>query len=314
MTSHSILVTAAEPPAGSQFLSTQMGFPGLEYAFLKYLNVSIEGEKTLHGFYLPFLAGYHRVLDLGSGLGGFVKLLCAEGHDAYGVDSDHGCIVEAQQNGIRVVEADVVEHLRTLPAASLDAIFSAHMVEHMPYQAVIETIQLAHRALRPGGRLLLVTPNPRALITHLELYHLHFAHVALYHPDMLAFFMTYSGFAQTASGENPQTMPQHISASSPLRHLSGFAVPTSSVAAQAVLPKPTNPLRRALWYVKIRLAGWLVQPYFDRVQQDLQQTQAQLTEVATMLQSTIQAVNRPFECYVIGDKAPDQPTVPANQP
>lgn len=279
-----------------------MSHTGLDYAFLQYLNVSIEGEAALHGFYLPFLAGRNRVLDLGCGLGGFVKLLCENGHDAYGVDSDPQCIAAAQRHNLPVVETDVVEHLRTLPPASLDAIFSAHLVEHMPYPAVLETVQLAHRALRPGGRLLLVTPNPRALVTHLELYHLHFGHVALYHPKLLAFFMSYSGFIHTETGENPHTLPQHVSAESPLRHLT---LPGRSARPPQgeMLPRPSNPLRRGLWYVKMGLVRWLVQPYYDRTQQEIQRLHTELTQVENSLRTLIEATNRPFECYAIGDKA-----------
>jgi SAM-dependent methyltransferase len=279
------------------------GVDGLDYAFLRYLNVSIEGEAPLHGFYLPMLSGYQRVLDLGCGLGGFVKLLGEAGHDAYGVDSDPDCIAAARTHGFPVVEADVVAHLRTLAPESLDAIFSAHMVEHMPYPAVLETIQLAHRALRPGGRLLLVTPNPRALITHLELYHMHFGHVALYHPNLLTFFMHYSGFARTATGENPHTMPHHISAESPLRLLDTLPPMPPEPMQTEVLPMPTNLLRRGLWYGKMAIIRWLVQPYVDRAQAELRQTQARLRQVEQTLQTTIDAVNRPFECYALGDKA-----------
>jgi SAM-dependent methyltransferase len=281
-----------------------MNAPGLDYAFLKYLNVSIEGEAPLHSFYLPMLAGYGRVLDLGCGLGGFVKLLGEAGIDAYGVDSDPHCIAEAQAHGLPVVEMDVIAHLRQLPPNSLDAIFSAHLVEHMPYAAVLELVQLAHRALRPGGRLLLVTPNPRALITHLELYHLHFGHMALYHPDLLAFFLRHSGFAQTKTGENPHTMPAQVSGASPLRYLlQPPAYEYRQAGATAVLPKPANPLRRAIWYVKMVLIHWLVQPYYDQNVRELRQIQTHLAQVDRTLRATLTAINRPFECFVIGDKA-----------
>lgn len=281
-----------------------MNHDSLDYTFLKYLNVSIEGEGALHGFYLPMLRGYERVLDLGCGLGGFVKLLCDHGFDAYGVDSDPQCIAEARQHNLPVVEADVVSHLRDLPPASLDAIFSAHMVEHMPYDVVLETIQLAHRALRPGGRLLLVTPNPRALVTHLELYHMHFGHIALYHPNLLAFFMTHSGFAHTEQGENPHTMPEHVSAESPLRHLNALVDwQQPAMDWPPVLPKPANPLRRGVWHVKMALVHWLVQPYFDRNQSQLHQLRGRVAQLEETLRTTVAAVNRPFECYVIGDKA-----------
>lgn len=281
-----------------------MNFPGLDYAFLKYLNVSIAGEAALHAFYLPLLAQYPRVLDLGCGLGGFVKLLCDNGHDAYGVDSDAQCIAAARRHSLSVVGADVVEHLRGLQPASLDAIFSAHMVEHMPYAVVLETIQLAHRALKPGGRLLLVTPNPQALITHLELFHMHFGHVALYHPALLSFFMDYCGFAATATGENPDTLPEMISATSPLRVLSQLPPIAAPLAKSGpILPRPTHPLRRALWYVKMMWVRWLVQPYFDQTRRELAATQGQLVQLAQNLETTLAAINRPFECYALGDKA-----------
>jgi SAM-dependent methyltransferase len=278
--------------------------PGLDYAFLKYLGVSVDGEEALHSFYLPFLAGRSRVLDLGCGMGGFVKLLREQGIDGYGVDSDPQCIAEARAHNLSVIEADVVEYLRTLEPASLDAIFSAHMVEHMPYSVVLETIQLAQRALKPGGRLLLVTPNPRALIAHLELYPMHFGHIAMYHPKLLAFFMDYAGFAHTEMGENPHTMAVQVSADSPLRALPTLplSILERGPGGEVILPKPTHPLRKAIWYVKMGLVHWLVQPYFDHTARTLKQLETRVAQSEQALQITLQAIDRPFECYVIGDK------------
>lgn len=275
------------------------------------MGVSVAGEAALHSFYLPFLSGRQRVLDLGCGMGGFVKLLREQGIDGYGVDSDPQCIAEARTHQLPVVEADVVDYLRTLEPASLDAIFSAHMVEHMPYAVVLETIQLAYRALKPNGRLLLVTPNPRALIAHLELYPMHFGHVAMYHPQLLSFFMEYAGFTQTETGENPHTMAAQVSANSPLRTLPTQSAnigrervghPQALPAIDHVLPKPTHPLRKAIWYVKMGLVRWLVQPYFDHTMRKLNQLNVGLAESEQALRTTLQAIDRPFECYVIGDK------------
>lgn len=47
-----------------------------------------------------------------------------------------------------------------LAAESFDAIYAGEVVEHVPYEAVDDFIGAAHRALRPGGRLILTTPNP----------------------------------------------------------------------------------------------------------------------------------------------------------
>ena len=114
------------------------------------------------------------------------------------------CVGEARTHAIPVVQDNVIDHLRTIEPGALDAIFSAHLVEHLPYEVVLELIELSFRALRPGGRLLLATPNPRALVSHLEMYTMHFGHVAMYHPNLLAFFMRYAGFAARRPAEKTQ--------------------------------------------------------------------------------------------------------------
>jgi len=70
-----------------------------------------------------------------------------------------------------------------------------------------------------------------------------------------------------------------------------------------VLPKPSNPLRKILWYAKMVLVRWLVQPYFDQMVREVNGVSAQVDQVDRALHTTIAALDRPFECYVIGDKA-----------
>jgi hypothetical protein len=106
-------------------------------------------------------------------------------------------------------------------------------------------------------------------------------------------------------------MPHHVSGSSPLRLLDSIVYNLAQREPQAanrreVLPKPPNPVRRGLWYVKMGLVRWLVQPYYDRLQGELAATHARLSQMEENLRTSIDAVNRPFECYVIGDKAVQQ--------
>lgn len=276
-----------------------MNEPSLDYAFLRYFGVDAAVEERFHSYYLSYLTDHNRILDLGSGMGGFVKLLCDAGKDAYGVDSDPGCVAEARGLGVPVVEADVVEHLETLEAGTLDAIFSAHLVEHLPYPVVLQVIRLSYRALRPGGRLLLVTPNPRSLISHLEFYHQHFGHIAFYQPELLAFFMNYAGFARTQTGENPETSPDRVAPQHPLAWLSSPAslaqISRPPLTPATILPTPHHRLRRMIWYLKMWLARWLVRPYTDPLMGRLNEAEDRLRHLTT-------TANRPFECYAIGDK------------
>lgn len=277
----------------------QAKYPDLDYRFLQFLGVSMDGEAALHSLYVPMLAGHNKVVDLGCGLGGFVKLLRSQGVDAFGVDGDPMCVAEARSHDIPIVQDDVLNYLRAVESESLDAVFSAHLVEHLPYEVVLELIELSFRALRPGGRLLLATPNPRALVSHLELYTMHFGHVAMYHPNLLAFFMRYAGFDAVTYGENPASIASNVAGLSPLTRLdstlqemTGAAGP---VPATAVLPKPGNPLRGIVWHIKMALVKWLVQPYYDQLGSDIARQQ-------NALSTLLEATQRPFESYVVGDK------------
>jgi SAM-dependent methyltransferase len=182
---------------------------GLDDAFMRHIGVRGDVQRYIQEIYLPYFQGRQRVVDLGSGDGDFVALLVERGHEALGVDSDPSIVARAREAGLPVVEADVFDWLEAEAAAveagerpSWDGFFSAHLVEHLPYQKVLELCIQAHRLLRPGGVIVLATPNVAAIHAHLDGYYKHFGHVTFYHPDLLSFFLTHSGFEITESGAN----------------------------------------------------------------------------------------------------------------
>lgn len=269
---------------------------GLDFAFLQYIGVTPESQIPIRRFYLPMFAGCQRVVDLGCGGGDFVVLLKEAGIEAIGVDSDPVTCADLRTRGIPVVEADVLAYLETVNESSLDGIFSAHLVEHMPYEMVLKLIRLSYRALRPGGRIVLATPNPRALFAHLELYHMHFGHKAFYHPRLLSFFLDYCGFQNIEDGENPHT------GSFSIRR--GLAPGTLENLDQTLIdyrrefPPVNNPLRRLSRWGKTILFRFVVQPFLDDI---VSQANQVLIAHKTVLQR-LETLDRAFECYVIGYK------------
>lgn len=175
----------------------------LDFHFLRYIGVTREGQRGIHAFYLPFFQGRRRVVDLGCGEGYFVEMLAEMGVEALGVDRDSRCCQAASEQGIKVVCQDVFEYLRELGEGELDGVFAAHLAEHLTYQENLDLLALCHRALAPGGAIVLATPNPRSLFSHLEMFYMHFGHVSFYHPNLLCFFLQQSGFSNSVSGENP---------------------------------------------------------------------------------------------------------------
>ncbi len=101
-----------------------------------------------------------RLLDVGCGNGGFLRTMSGLGWDVRGVEPDPAAArMSAQAVG------EVVHHgsIDTAPFAdaTFDVITLKHVIEHVDDPAVM----LAHcrRLLRPGGKLVLLTPNARSL-------------------------------------------------------------------------------------------------------------------------------------------------------
>ena len=98
-----------------------------------------------------------RALDLGCGGGLQTQLLAKQMREVIGIDLSPESITKAQQNlrGSKVrgrvhFHCQALQDLR-LPTASLDAVFSFCVLEHIPE---LETVLMeVRRLLKPGGRL-----------------------------------------------------------------------------------------------------------------------------------------------------------------
>lgn len=104
------------------------------------------------------------VLDVGPGRGEWLALLAERGVPAYGVEASAGMVAAMRDRGLPVVHADAVAHLRELEPGSLDAVSAFHVIEHLPVGPLLELLAAARSALRPGGLLVLETPDPTNLV------------------------------------------------------------------------------------------------------------------------------------------------------
>ncbi len=97
-----------------------------------------------------------RLLDVGCGNGGFLATMTHLGWQAEGIEPDPRAAAEARRAGHAVREV-------TLDACALepgryDAITLHHSIEHLPDPAA--SLRQLAEALRPGGRLVSISPNP----------------------------------------------------------------------------------------------------------------------------------------------------------
>ncbi|MBP2688018.1 MAG: putative S-adenosylmethionine-dependent methyltransferase [Deltaproteobacteria bacterium] len=102
----------------------------------------------------------HRLLDVGCGGGDLLARMRRSGWYVEGVDVDAAALDQARlKHGLRVYLGSL-EDLR-FPEDSFDAITMNHVIEHV--HEPVPMIRECFRLLRPGGRLVLVTPNSNSM-------------------------------------------------------------------------------------------------------------------------------------------------------
>ena len=150
--------------------------------------------------YLPFVqpvcAAYPEalVLDLGCGRGEWLELLQKNSIAAMGVDLDTGMLAACQQINLKVQCQDALESLKQLQDGSASVVSAFHLVEHLPFDRVKDLVAECHRVLKPGGLLIMETPNPENFMVATHNFYLDPTHLRPIPPDLLAFVPEYFGY------------------------------------------------------------------------------------------------------------------------
>ncbi|HEV2854851.1 MAG TPA: methyltransferase domain-containing protein [Thermoanaerobaculia bacterium] len=145
--------------------------------------------------YRPFLKDAPGpVLDLGCGRGEALALLRDWGLAGRGVDASARMVQLCRERGLEAEVGDLFEVLSALPEGSLGGVVSFHVIEHLPAPALDRLVGLAWRALRPGGVLVLETPNPLSMVVAARNFWLDPTHVRPVHPESLKLMYELAGF------------------------------------------------------------------------------------------------------------------------
>ena len=150
--------------------------------------------------YLPFVqpvcAAYPEALvfDLGCGRGEWLELLQKNSIAAMGVDLDTGMLAACQQINLKVQCQDALESLKQLQDGSASVVSAFHLVEHLPFDRVKDLVAECHRVLKPGGLLIMETPNPENFMVATHNFYLDPTHLRPIPPDLLAFVPEYLGY------------------------------------------------------------------------------------------------------------------------
>lgn len=118
-----------------------------------------EAQREMHCLYLSELPP-GKLLDVGCGDGTFLHRMQSKGWKVDGLDFDANAIESARTRyGLNLRRGDLAG--AHLPEDTFDAVTMNHVIEHVPDPLAM--LRATRRVLKPGGRLVVVTPNSLSL-------------------------------------------------------------------------------------------------------------------------------------------------------
>ncbi len=136
------------------------------------------------------------VLDLGCGRGEWLALLAENGLQASGVDSNRLMVQTCSEQGVPAREGDLFDQLRQTADESIGAVTAFHLVEHLSFDNLVRLLDEMLRVLRPGGLVIVETPNARNLLVSGGDFYRDPTHRNPLHPDSLVMLARSRGFAR----------------------------------------------------------------------------------------------------------------------
>ena len=137
-----------------KLLATWKKFLGM----LIYLHPGWRANFDFGVMYLPAQIG-GRLLEVGCGGGWKLKFMQDLGWYVEGVDFDPAAVENAKRKGLQVRIGTL--ETQGYPDDYFDAVTMSHLIEHVHDPLLV--LRESHRILKPGGRLVLVTPNIASL-------------------------------------------------------------------------------------------------------------------------------------------------------
>jgi SAM-dependent methyltransferase len=152
-----IVLAAREGWFASRHGGPPVGIGKRALGLLAWLHPGWRAELGHRAMHLPARKG-GRLLEVGCGTGDLLAGARDLGWSVAGVDFDPAAVAVARRRGLDVAEGDLAG--QRYADGSFDAVTMFHVIEHVPDPGAL--LAECRRVLAPGGRLVVVTPNPRS--------------------------------------------------------------------------------------------------------------------------------------------------------
>lgn len=149
--------------------------------------------RATHGPWLP-PGRDAEILEVGCGSGQFLYFLKQEGYTRYrGIDASPQMLEVCRRMGVaNVSQGDALAYLKA-PSGALDAIVANDFIEHLTKSEILDFLADARAALKPGGRLIMKTPNAGCVFGARERY-VDFTHEVIFTAESARQVLLAAGF------------------------------------------------------------------------------------------------------------------------
>jgi 2-polyprenyl-3-methyl-5-hydroxy-6-metoxy-1,4-benzoquinol methylase len=157
------------------------------------------------------------IVDIGCGRGLLLAFLKACGyHSVQGIDVSPEQVALARRMAMEVQQGDAIAFLARCPNA-YDLLTCVDLIEHFQKPEVMRFLDTAYEALKPGGRLVLQTPNADSPWGSMHRYN-DFTHEVGFNPNALSRLLRLAGFTDMEARE-AGPVPWGYSITSSVRYL-----------------------------------------------------------------------------------------------
>jgi 2-polyprenyl-3-methyl-5-hydroxy-6-metoxy-1,4-benzoquinol methylase len=184
-------VAAPGAPAAPAVAASAFDYVGFEQRFRGDPDAVLTELERRYG---DLLAEHQPVVDIGCGRGELLAALAERGVRGIGVEPEVGMAAAARARGLEIHATGALEFLSEAEPGSFGAITAIHVAEHLDLDTLVAFLELAVTRLRPGGVLVLETPNPASLVVLGNSYVMDPTHVRPLHPALVAFMCERAGF------------------------------------------------------------------------------------------------------------------------
>ena len=176
-------------------------------------------------------------IDLGCGRGEWLELMKELGVRIHGIDIDDGMLSACRALDLSVETGDAISYLENLPDESQTVVSAFHVVEHITFEKLQLLVSEALRVLKPGGLLIMETPNPENIVVATRDFYLDPTHQRPIPPQLLSFLPEFYGFARTKIIRLQESKDVEMRADLTLQDVLSGASPDYAVVAQKVAVK-----------------------------------------------------------------------------